>query len=162
MQARAGIDNNELMMEYVVTRWYRAPELLLSCADYGPAIDMWSGENGREGRRAPLVVAGEGGGGLPPCPPNALYSRRASCFDARVQGISGVGLSTRPTSTGILTPPPRGPTPEPHSANPRRALHAAPQWGASLRSSWGASRSSPARTTSTSSTWCARWVQAWA
>lgn len=31
------------MAEYVVTRWYRAPELLLSCADYGAAIDMWSG-----------------------------------------------------------------------------------------------------------------------
>ena len=31
------------MAEYVVTRWYRAPELLLSCSDYGPPIDMWSG-----------------------------------------------------------------------------------------------------------------------
>lgn len=40
--ARAGSDNNELMTEYVVTRWYRAPELLLSCSDYGPAIDLWS------------------------------------------------------------------------------------------------------------------------
>lgn len=28
--------------EYVVTRWYRAPELLLSCAEYTSAIDMWS------------------------------------------------------------------------------------------------------------------------
>ena len=27
---------------YVVTRWYRAPELLLSCKDYTSAIDMWS------------------------------------------------------------------------------------------------------------------------
>lgn len=31
------------MAEYVVTRWYRAPELLLSCSDYGAPIDMWSG-----------------------------------------------------------------------------------------------------------------------
>ena len=30
------------MTQYVVTRWYRAPELLLSCGAYGPAIDMWS------------------------------------------------------------------------------------------------------------------------
>jgi len=30
------------MTEYVVTRWYRAPELLLSCAEYTPAIDVWS------------------------------------------------------------------------------------------------------------------------
>jgi serine/threonine protein kinase len=32
------------MTEYVVTRWYRAPELLL-CAgdgDYGPAVDVWA------------------------------------------------------------------------------------------------------------------------
>lgn len=27
---------------YVVTRWYRAPELLLSCKHYTSAIDMWS------------------------------------------------------------------------------------------------------------------------
>jgi serine/threonine protein kinase len=39
--ARAEV-NQELMAEYVVTRWYRAPELLLSCSDYGPPIDMWS------------------------------------------------------------------------------------------------------------------------
>ena len=26
----------------VVTLWYRAPELLLGCAQYGPAVDVWS------------------------------------------------------------------------------------------------------------------------
>lgn len=30
------------MTEYVVTRWYRAPELLLSCDSYTAAIDIWS------------------------------------------------------------------------------------------------------------------------
>ena len=30
------------MTEYVVTRWYRAPELLLSCEDYSASIDIWS------------------------------------------------------------------------------------------------------------------------
>lgn len=30
------------MTEYVVTRWYRAPELLLNCSEYTAAIDMWS------------------------------------------------------------------------------------------------------------------------
>lgn len=30
------------MTEYVVTRWYRAPELLLNSADYTGAIDVWS------------------------------------------------------------------------------------------------------------------------
>jgi serine/threonine protein kinase len=29
------------MTEYVVTRWYRAPELLLSCDHYSTAIDVW-------------------------------------------------------------------------------------------------------------------------
>ena len=29
------------LTEYVVTRWYRAPELLLSCSSYGPAVDVW-------------------------------------------------------------------------------------------------------------------------
>lgn len=30
------------MTEYVVTRWYRAPELLLSCSEYTTSIDVWS------------------------------------------------------------------------------------------------------------------------
>lgn len=30
------------MTEYVVTRWYRAPELLLCCENYGTSIDVWS------------------------------------------------------------------------------------------------------------------------
>eukprot|EP00619_Florenciella_sp_RCC1007_P019458 CAMPEP_0205939358 /NCGR_PEP_ID=MMETSP1325-20131115/49400_1 /ASSEMBLY_ACC=CAM_ASM_000708 /TAXON_ID=236786 /ORGANISM="Florenciella sp., Strain RCC1007" /LENGTH=237 /DNA_ID=CAMNT_0053309823 /DNA_START=50 /DNA_END=760 /DNA_ORIENTATION=+ len=32
----------EELTEYVVTRWYRAPELLLSCSSYTTAIDIWS------------------------------------------------------------------------------------------------------------------------
>ncbi|XP_008792346.2 mitogen-activated protein kinase 5 [Phoenix dactylifera] len=33
---------NENMTEYVVTRWYRAPELLLNSTDYTASIDIWS------------------------------------------------------------------------------------------------------------------------
>lgn len=33
---------NDFMTEYVVTRWYRAPELLLNCSEYTAAIDIWS------------------------------------------------------------------------------------------------------------------------
>ncbi|CAL5334412.1 unnamed protein product [Camellia sinensis] len=33
---------NEGMTEYVVTRWYRAPELLLNSSEYTAAIDVWS------------------------------------------------------------------------------------------------------------------------
>ena len=32
----------ELKTEYVVTRWYRAPEVILNASEYGQAIDMWS------------------------------------------------------------------------------------------------------------------------
>lgn len=32
----------DFMTEYVVTRWYRAPELLLNCSEYTAAIDIWS------------------------------------------------------------------------------------------------------------------------
>lgn len=35
-------NEKEFMTEYVVTRWYRAPELLLSCSEYTSAIDVWS------------------------------------------------------------------------------------------------------------------------
>lgn len=38
--ARTG--DADFMTEYVVTRWYRAPELLLSCERYDAAIDIWS------------------------------------------------------------------------------------------------------------------------
>ena len=38
-----GIDNDNLeLTEYVVTRWYRAPEIMLSCQEYTKAIDVWS------------------------------------------------------------------------------------------------------------------------
>jgi serine/threonine protein kinase len=35
-----------MLTEYVVTRWYRAPELLLSCPDYTAAIDIWCAPGG--------------------------------------------------------------------------------------------------------------------
>jgi len=31
-----------LLTEYVVTRWYRAPEIMLACNEYSKPIDMWS------------------------------------------------------------------------------------------------------------------------
>ncbi len=40
--ARTAADQNNFMTEYVVTRWYRAPELLLSCDTYDEKIDVWS------------------------------------------------------------------------------------------------------------------------
>ena len=30
------------MIDYAATRWYRAPEILLSCKRYTKVIDMWS------------------------------------------------------------------------------------------------------------------------
>ncbi|XP_048575079.1 mitogen-activated protein kinase 4-like [Triticum urartu] len=40
--ARTNNTKGQLMTEYVGTRWYRAPELLLSCNNYGNSIDVWS------------------------------------------------------------------------------------------------------------------------
>ena len=40
-----GVDpepGTQVLTEYVVTRWYRAPELLVENVSYGPAIDIWS------------------------------------------------------------------------------------------------------------------------
>ena len=31
-----------LLTEYVVTRWYRAPEIMLACKEYSKPVDMWS------------------------------------------------------------------------------------------------------------------------
>jgi len=30
------------LTDYVATRWYRSPELLLSCTDYGRPVDLWA------------------------------------------------------------------------------------------------------------------------
>lgn len=40
--ARTNNSKGQFMTEYVVTRWYRAPELLLCCDNYGTSIDVWS------------------------------------------------------------------------------------------------------------------------
>ena len=37
-----GVVDDETLTEYVVTRWYRAPELLTEAQYYGPAVDVWS------------------------------------------------------------------------------------------------------------------------
>lgn len=39
-----GIDDdmNNALTEYVVTRWYRAPEIMVACRQYNKAIDIWS------------------------------------------------------------------------------------------------------------------------
>jgi mitogen-activated protein kinase 1/3 len=31
-----------LLTEYVVTRWYRAPEIMLACHEYDKPVDVWS------------------------------------------------------------------------------------------------------------------------
>jgi len=36
------LDSSQQLTEYVVTRWYRAPELLVENETYGPEIDIWS------------------------------------------------------------------------------------------------------------------------
>ena len=36
------IDDNPIMTDYVATRWYRAPEILVGSLTYGTAVDQWS------------------------------------------------------------------------------------------------------------------------
>ncbi len=36
------VEGQDTLTEYVVTRWYRAPELLCDCPYYGKAVDIWS------------------------------------------------------------------------------------------------------------------------
>ncbi|KAH0803006.1 CMGC family protein kinase [Histomonas meleagridis] len=36
------LSSNTPLTEYICTRWYRPPELLLSCGTYGPGIDIWA------------------------------------------------------------------------------------------------------------------------
>ena len=40
--AVAASEQHSDLTEYVVTRWYRAPEIMLSCHTYHESIDMWS------------------------------------------------------------------------------------------------------------------------
>ena len=40
--ARSMVERGAMMTSYVVTRWYRAPELLLNSEEYAASIDMWS------------------------------------------------------------------------------------------------------------------------
>lgn len=45
--ARSQLNKNKMkedfgMTDYVTTRWFRAPELLLSQTDYNGSVDMWS------------------------------------------------------------------------------------------------------------------------
>lgn len=35
-------DDSDFLSEYVATRWYRPPEVLLNYNTYGPALDVWS------------------------------------------------------------------------------------------------------------------------
>jgi len=36
------LEANPVLTDYVATRWYRAPEILLGSTRYGKAVDMWS------------------------------------------------------------------------------------------------------------------------
>lgn len=40
--ARGVEDEEHTLTEYVVTRWYRAPEIMLACPTYTSAIDVWA------------------------------------------------------------------------------------------------------------------------
>ena len=35
-------ESTNVLTDYVATRWYRAPEILLGSTRYGKAVDLWS------------------------------------------------------------------------------------------------------------------------
>lgn len=41
-QGNGDANEQDFMSEYVTTRWYRAPEVLLTSGQYGPELDIWS------------------------------------------------------------------------------------------------------------------------
>ena len=41
-EANAAQTNDTILTDYVATRWYRAPEILLGSTCYGKAVDIWS------------------------------------------------------------------------------------------------------------------------
>ena len=36
------LDTSEMYTDYVATRWYRSPELLVGDTQYGPPVDVWA------------------------------------------------------------------------------------------------------------------------
>ena len=56
------------MTEYVVTRWYRAPELLLSNENYSAAIDVWCAA-----RRRPTTMPAHDAGCSARCSPFGVH-----------------------------------------------------------------------------------------
>lgn len=40
--ARLATNTNEPLTDYVATRWYRAPELLVGDQSYGAGVDIWA------------------------------------------------------------------------------------------------------------------------
>ena len=111
------------MTEYVVTRWYRAPELLLGAEGYGPAVDVWAAGCvlGELIKRKPLfpgrdyldqlarIVASlgvpDGGGGAPSDDDPALAWVPSARARAYIRGLPGGGGGGGPSSS---TPPPTG------------------------------------------------------
>ena len=44
-QLRTELSPGCILTDYVATRWYRAPEILLGSAKYTTGVDMWSSGN---------------------------------------------------------------------------------------------------------------------
>ena len=59
-----------VLTDYIATRWYRAPEILLGSTKYGKAVDMWSlGIIFGEVRPRPIPHMGHNPSRPPPMPP---------------------------------------------------------------------------------------------
>lgn len=94
------------MTEYVVTRWYRAPELLLSCDSYDAGIDIWSGAPRRRRRRRPrsprLFEAVDASAARAPVDPGEPLPPAAP---ANCSSCAGARPSTQSSTYPALLPP---------------------------------------------------------
>ena len=130
------------LTDYVATRWYRSPELLLGSTDYSPAVDMWA--VGACARARHLTAAGIGGGAVRVTPhaPRRRHSPVSSLREALLPTVTRSRQGTRrdasvptagrpcPSRTSCrpppCTPPARPPTRRLHLGGAHRRAAAVP------------------------------------
>ncbi len=96
-------DNSGFMTEYVATRWYRAPEIMLTFKEYTKAIDVWS-----VGCILAEMLSGKP---LFPGKDCTLDISHPSLFYPSIVHQSMLNIRTRPSPT------------HPHPRRPRHAHH---------------------------------------
>jgi len=89
---------NEVLTDYVATRWYRAPEILLGSTKYTKGVDMWSVG----------CIVGELLGGKPMFPGSSTLNQLERVFEVTGKPTSEdlVGINSQFAETMLQTIPP--------------------------------------------------------